>query len=64
MLDLLASNCDKESFLSISSIFYVTAYLLNALSVFTTLNSSQQGSSESKSMSFKSLIYGFSMYVL
>ena len=40
MLGLLASNFDKGSFLSISSTSYVTAYILNAISVLKTLNSS------------------------
>ena len=40
MLDLLASNCDKGSFLSITSTLYVVAYPLNALFVFTIFNSS------------------------
>ena len=39
MLDLLASDCDNGSFLLMNLILYVIAYPLNALSVFTTLNS-------------------------
>ena len=40
MLDLLASNSDKESFLSVNSVFHSIEYPLNALPVFATLNSS------------------------
>ena len=40
MLNLITSNCDKGSFLSINSTFYVIPYPLNALPAFTTLNSS------------------------
>ena len=53
-----------KDFLSISSTFYAIAYPLNALFFFATLNSSLKGSSESKSMFFKCMTLGFSMYVL
>ena len=38
MLDLLASDCDKGSFLSINSTLYVIAYPPSALAVFTILH--------------------------
>ena len=64
MLHLLAPNFLIGSFFSTNSTLQFAAHPLNARFVFITFSSSLKESSESKSMHFKRLTYGFSMYLL